>query len=97
MFERLSPTRAWHIEVHQFRIEARPGEPGQPTPEGMHRDGVDFVLVLLVRRQNVRSGVTSIRSCGASIPMGSTSIRLISASMPTSTGLPYPSCLWVSP
>ncbi|MBV9653132.1 MAG: 2OG-Fe dioxygenase family protein [Acetobacteraceae bacterium] len=62
LFERLSPTRAWHIEVHQFRIEARPGEPGQPTPEGMHRDGVDFVLVLLVRRQNVRSGVTSIRA-----------------------------------
>ena len=27
LFERLAPTRDWHIEVHQFRIEARSGEP----------------------------------------------------------------------
>ena len=51
---------AWHVELHQFRIEARPGELGQPTPEGLHRDGVDWVLVLLVCRQNVASGETSI-------------------------------------
>jgi hypothetical protein len=50
----------WHVEVHQFRIEARPGEPGQPTPEGVHRDGVDFVLVLLVSRVNIVSGVTTV-------------------------------------
>jgi hypothetical protein len=60
-FEQLAPTRDWHIEVHQFRIEARAGESGRPTPEGMHRDGVDYVLVLLVGRRNVQSGVTSIR------------------------------------
>jgi len=61
LFERLAPTiRAWHIETHQFRIEARPGEAGKPTPEGMHRDGVDYVLVLLIRRQNIRRGTTSI-------------------------------------
>jgi hypothetical protein len=51
---------SWHVEIHQFRIEARPGEAGQPTPEGLHRDGVDWVLVMLVRRQNVASGETSI-------------------------------------
>jgi len=50
----------WHVEVHQFRIEARPGAHGLPTPEGMHRDGVDWVAVLLVRRENVASGETSI-------------------------------------
>ena len=64
VFERLSTTRDWHIEVHQFRIEARSGEAGQPTPEGMHRDGVDYVLVLLVGRSNIASGVTSIRGDG---------------------------------
>ena len=38
LFERADRRcRAWHVEVHQFRIEARPGEAGQPTPEGMHR------------------------------------------------------------
>jgi hypothetical protein len=61
LFERLAPTiRAWHIETHQFRIEAERGIAGKPTPEGMHRDGVDYVLVLLVRRQNIRRGTTAI-------------------------------------
>ena len=60
-FEQLSATRDWHIEAHQFRIEARSGEEGRPTPEGMHRDGVDYVLVLLIGRSNIQSGVTSIR------------------------------------
>jgi hypothetical protein len=62
LFERLSPVRAWHVEVHQFRIEARAGVAGRPTPEGMHRDGVDYVLVLLIGRKNVQSGETSIRA-----------------------------------
>jgi len=60
LFERLAPTRDWHVEVHQFRIEARSGQAGRPTPEGKHRDGVDFVLVLLIGRRNIQSGVTSI-------------------------------------
>jgi hypothetical protein len=61
LFGGLAPAvRAWHVEVHQFRIEARPGEAGQPTPEGQHRDGVDYVLVLLIGRQNIASGTTTI-------------------------------------
>jgi hypothetical protein len=61
LFGRLVPdTEAWHIEAHQFRIEARPGEHGKPTPEGMHRDGVDYVLVLLINRRNIRSGTTTV-------------------------------------
>jgi hypothetical protein len=52
----------WRVEVHQFRIEARRGEEGRPTPEGLHRDGVDYVLVLLVRRRNIASGVTAIHA-----------------------------------
>ncbi len=50
----------WHVELHQFRIEARGGEAGQPTPEGAHRDGVDWVMVLLVARENVAEGETTI-------------------------------------
>lgn len=52
----------WDIEVHQFRIEAVAGEASLPTPEGMHRDGVDYVLVLLVRRCNIDRGTTMIGS-----------------------------------
>ena len=63
LFGSLAPaTASWHIETHQFRIEARTGEEGKPTPEGLHRDGVDYVLVLLIDRQNIRSGVTDIRA-----------------------------------
>jgi hypothetical protein len=62
LFNHLSDARRWVIETHQFRIEARTGEAGQPTPEGRHRDGVDFVLVLLIRRENIASGVTTIHA-----------------------------------
>ncbi len=54
----------WHVEAHQFRIEARPEALGKPTPEGMHRDGVAFVLVTLIGRENVAGGVTAIRVDG---------------------------------
>ncbi len=56
------------IEVHQFRIEARTDTPGLPTPEGMHRDGVDFVMVILVTRENVREGVTQLVVDGVAGP-----------------------------
>ncbi len=70
LFDLLTPTPTWHIEVHQFRIEARAEAPGQPTPEGMHQDGVDHVLVLLVGRENVREGVTTVADL-ARRPLGS--------------------------
>ncbi|HTW71099.1 MAG TPA: 2OG-Fe dioxygenase family protein [Acetobacteraceae bacterium] len=60
LFDSLSGPQDWHIELHQFRIEARRGVEGRPTPEGRHRDGVDHVLVLLVGRRNIQSGVTTI-------------------------------------
>jgi hypothetical protein len=62
-----APAAGWFAEVHQFRIEALPGVPGLPTPEGMHRDGVDHVLVLLVRRSNVREGTTLIGEPGGEL------------------------------
>ena len=64
LFTALTPKDArpdvWHVEMHQFRIEANSDVAGEPTPEGMHRDGVDWVLALLVRRENVASGETRI-------------------------------------
>src|SRR3954470_10926701 len=64
LFERVTGARDWRVEVHQFRIAARRGEQGRPTPEGIHRDGVDYVLVLLVSRQNIASGVTTVHTLG---------------------------------
>ena len=64
----------WHVEVHQFRIEARPDVKGLPTPEGLHRDGVDYVLVLLVNRAEHRQRHDhhprrSIGGCSASFTL----------------------------
>jgi hypothetical protein len=60
LFSRMSGTNQWHIELHQFRIEARDGQKGCPTPEGVHRDGVDFVIVMMINRVNIESGATTI-------------------------------------
>jgi hypothetical protein len=61
---------AWHVELHQFRIEARADALGQPTPEGLHRDGVDFVMVVMVQRTNIERGVTRIHGSDRA-PVGS--------------------------
>lgn len=60
LFGCLSPHSDWHIEVHQFRIEATSGEVAKPTPEGAHRDGVSFAMMLMVQRVNVVGGTTTI-------------------------------------
>ncbi len=64
LFDALTPAAhrpaSWFTEVHQFRIEASAAGAGQPTPEGAHRDGVDWVLVMLLARDNIASGVTTI-------------------------------------
>jgi hypothetical protein len=49
----------WHVEAHQFRIDTSNGI-GRPTPEGAHRDGVDFVAILFIARENVSGGESRI-------------------------------------
>jgi hypothetical protein len=49
----------WFVEAHQFRIDTTDGI-GRPTPEGAHRDGVDFVVVALVDRLGVKGGETRV-------------------------------------
>ncbi|MBL6750994.1 MAG: 2OG-Fe dioxygenase family protein [Nevskia sp.] len=61
VFGALAPAvPSWRTELHQFRIEAHAGVSGLPTPEGPHRDGVDYVLVLLVARHNIEQGTTTV-------------------------------------
>jgi len=71
LFGSLQPGADWHIECHQFRIEARGDAAGQPTPEGVHRDGVDWVLVLLVSRVNIASGTTTVHDVRDDRALGS--------------------------
>lgn len=49
----------WYVEAHPFRIDTSEGV-GRPTPEGAHRDGVDFVAVILVGRHAITGGETRV-------------------------------------
>lgn len=57
VFCNLVPECDWHIEVHQFRIVTR-GTAASPTPEGVHRDGVDFIFMMMIDRQQISGGAT---------------------------------------
>jgi hypothetical protein len=63
-----------HVEMHQFRIEPGPSSEAQPTPEGRHRDGVEWVCVLLVDRVNVEEGRTTIHDVDGR-PLGAFTLR----------------------
>jgi hypothetical protein len=54
-----SSNQTWFVESHQFRIDTTDGI-GRPTPEGAHRDGVDFVAVFLVDRHGIKGGETRV-------------------------------------
>jgi hypothetical protein len=58
-FSCVRPATRWYVEAHQFRIDTAGGL-GRPTPEGAHRDGVDFVAVLLLARANIKGGETRV-------------------------------------
>ncbi len=51
--------QTWFTEAHQFRIDTTDGI-GRPTPEGAHRDGVNWVAVLLVGRHGIKGGETRV-------------------------------------
>ncbi|WP_102419947.1 2OG-Fe dioxygenase family protein [Mycobacterium sp. 4858] len=50
----------WNVKVHPFRIRSSTDEGAQPTPEGMHRDGVTLVSSLLVGRRNAIGGESTV-------------------------------------
>jgi len=75
VFGKRRPGVNWHIEVHQFRIVAEKGRVGCPTPEGVHRDGVDFVMVMMIRRRNIASGHTELFAPDGSLVSGFTLVE----------------------
>ncbi len=58
--DRLHPGTRWFVEMHQFRVQAQPNSPGHPTPEGVHHDGVDVVLIAMLARTNLKGGETRV-------------------------------------
>jgi hypothetical protein len=52
----------WQVDVHQIRITASITQLGEPTPEGPHHDGEEFVAIHLVQRRNVTGGINRVYS-----------------------------------
>ena len=48
------------IGVHQIRTTCSPNNYGNPAPEGIHRDGTDFIGIFSVDRENVQGGETHL-------------------------------------
>jgi hypothetical protein len=69
LFAGVRPVARWYIEAHQFRIDTAHGI-GRPTPEGAHRDGVDFVALVLACRRGIEGGETRVFDAG-----GTTGVR----------------------
>ncbi len=51
---------SWRVRFHPYRILASEQNAGEPTPEGLHRDGVTFITSIMVKRHNVNGGKTTI-------------------------------------
>ncbi len=58
----------WQINVHQNRTQAVAGKPGPLTPEGVHQDGHEYVLIAVLRRNNVDGARTRLWRLGAPAP-----------------------------
>ena len=48
------------IGVHQIRTSCSPNNYGNPAPEGIHRDGCDFIGIFAVDRDNIEGGETHL-------------------------------------
>ena len=48
------------IGVHQIRTTCLPKNYGNPAPEGIHRDGTDFIGIFSVDRENIQGGETHL-------------------------------------
>jgi hypothetical protein len=58
-FQEPNNPEPWFTEAHQFRITTQGGI-GRPTPEGAHRDGVDFIAIILIQRHHIKGGETRL-------------------------------------
>jgi hypothetical protein len=48
------------INIHQIRINSTSSTTGNPTPEGIHQDGHDYVAQHLIAKHNVTGGESTI-------------------------------------
>jgi hypothetical protein len=62
------PTREADVDVHQIKVISAV-RPGCPAPEGVHRDGFDYIGICCVSRDNIDGGETTLYEPGGSEPI----------------------------
>lgn len=60
------------MSLHQVRVTGNDDVAGQPTPEGIHKDGVDYSCQILFRRDNVAGGESLIFDNDRQLQLGVT-------------------------
>ena len=70
----LDDVAEWSVEVTPFRVLSGADGIGDPTPEGLHRDGVTLVSSLLIGRDNATGGQSIVRD-RAGAPLLRTTLR----------------------
>lgn len=50
----------WQVDIHLIRVVADSTGEGHPTPEGIHKDGAEFVTVHLIEMDNAAGGEVTI-------------------------------------
>ncbi len=58
----------WQINVHQNRTRANADTSGPLTPEGVHHDGHEHVMIAVLHRHNVAGAMTRLWEDGADAP-----------------------------
>ncbi len=54
------------VVCHQVSLLATPDTPGHGSPEGIHQDGMDFIVsALVIHRENIEGGLSRIYHCPA--------------------------------
>jgi hypothetical protein len=53
-------SQPWQVDIHQIRVVADATGAGHPTPEGIHKDGAEFVTVHLVEFENATGAEVTI-------------------------------------
>jgi hypothetical protein len=56
----LDDAPVWSAKATPFRVLASTDDEGQPTPEGLHRDGVTLVTSLMIGRRNAVGGESCV-------------------------------------
>lgn len=56
----LDRSEDWQINVHQNRSCAEAETPAPLTPEGVHKDGHEFVMIAVLRKVNVAGALTRL-------------------------------------